>query len=218
MLKNAGLLALGVMFAGSAVAAENKLFKDFAYDAPKASFAKTKGIYDCSADIGGDALCIDDVDFIGHKFVQVLAFTGAKLKAVSLVSMPYEQEVYTSSVAALTKSFQLVAMANKQAQLDLIELAKKSKDKNDYVTKLTNFENQSLQAGNLTYTLFEGVEMKSSYTSAAVMGIDMPETVRAAELAITEEADDSALVIRFSFPKLDQKQFAEAAKKPVESF
>lgn len=112
----------------------------------------------------------------------------------------------------------LTALADGKSQLDLIELAKKSVDRNDYVTRLSNYEAQSLTSGNLTYTFFEGVELKKSYTSVAVMSMDMPETVRAAEMIVTEEGDESAIIIRFSFPKLDQKQFKEAAKKPVESF
>jgi|GEM_PF-1130568 len=220
MSKKAGLVAvaLGMLVAGSALAADNKLYKDFAYDAPKAGFVKAKGFFDCSADIGGDALCQENVDFIGHKFLQVLAFDGQKLKNVALVAQPFEQAVYASATAALSKGFVLAALANGTSQLDLIELAKKSANRNDYVTQLSNYESQSLNAGNLTYTFFEGVEMKKSYTSVAVMSMDMPENVRAAEMIVSEEGDESAIIIRFSFPKLDQKQFAEAAKKPVESF
>jgi hypothetical protein len=35
---------------------------------------------------------------------------------------------------------------------------------------------------------------------------------------ITGEGPDAALLIRFSFPKLEANKVAEAAKKPVESF
>ncbi len=220
MSKCVGLIGavFAVAFAGSALAADNKLFKDLAYDSPKAVNAKIKGAYDCTETMGSDALCVDNIDFIGHKFVQVLAFNDSKLKSVALYVEPFNQAVYASAAAALNKTFVLTKLANVQEQLDLIELANKVTDRNDYVTRLTNFENQSLASGDLTYTFFEGVEVKKSYTSTPVMTNAMPETVRAAELVVSEEGGESALFIRFSFPKLDQKAFAEAAKKPVESF
>lgn len=220
MLKKAGVvaIALGMSCMGSAIAAENKLFKDFSYDAPKANFAKAKGYYDCSQEMNGDALCLDNVDFIGHKFTQVLLFNEKKLKNVALFVEPFEQAVYASATAALAKTFSLAALADGKSQLDLIELARTTNDRNAYLTRLTNYESQGLTSGELTYTFFEGVEMKKSYTSVAVMSMDMPDTVRAAEMHVSEDGASSALVIRFSFPKLDQKQFEAAAQKPVESF
>lgn len=217
MSKKAGVVAvaLGMLCMGSAVAAENKLFKDFAYDAPKASFAK--GFYDCSADMGGDALCQDDVDFIGHKFTQVLVFEQKKLRNVALFVEPFDQAVYASATGALAKSFTLSALADGKSQLDLLELARTTRDRNAYVTKVNNYESQGLSGGDMTYTFFEGVQSKD-YASVAVMSLDMPESVRAAEMIVSEDSESSSLIIRFSFPKLDQKHFEAATKKPVEAF
>lgn len=45
-----------------------------------------------------------------------------------------------------------------------------------------------------------------------------PANVRGADLIVSGEGEDSTIMIKFSFPKLDENKLIEQAKKPVESF
>jgi hypothetical protein len=45
-----------------------------------------------------------------------------------------------------------------------------------------------------------------------------PANVRGADLIVTGEGEESVIMIKFSFPKLDENKLVEQTKKPVESF
>lgn len=45
-----------------------------------------------------------------------------------------------------------------------------------------------------------------------------PVNVRGADLIVTGEGDEATIIIKFSFPKLDENKLVQQAKKPVESF
>jgi len=62
------------------------------------------------------------------------------------------------------------------------------------------------------------VDRDKKFTDIAAQLAALPDNVRSAELMLTGEGSDSALIIRFSFPKLEANKVAEAAKKPAESF
>ncbi|MEG0966232.1 MAG: hypothetical protein RSG92_12705 [Pseudomonas sp.] len=205
------------MGASSSVMAENKLFKDIAYDSPMSFYSETKGYYDCSEDVGAIAVCKDDVDFIGHKFTMALVFSGDKLTTVSLVS-DYEQALYDAAMAALNKSFTLSMMSDGKSQLDLVELARQTRSRDEFLTQFTRYAELGTTAGDFTYTFLEGADTATKYASVTMMLLGSPDNTRSAELVLTGEGADSTLVIRFSFPKLELNKAHAAAQKPVESF
>lgn len=197
--------------------ADDNLFKGYAYNSPLESYSVAKGYYDCSEEIGGTARCIDDVDFIGNKFTAALIFSGGKLIMVSLFS-PFDQELYTKAITTLSKTFTLVSMMDDTTLFDVIDLAATAKSKDEYRSKLTNFESVGLSTGNLTYTFLEGAEIKSNLRSAASMLAAAPDNVRCADLMLTGQGAEAALLIRFNYPKLEKNKAVEVSKEPVEAF
>ncbi|NNA42338.1 MULTISPECIES: hypothetical protein [Pseudomonas] len=209
--------AFALLVGSQCALAEDNLFKGYAYNSPLENYAVTKGYYDCSEDIGGTARCIDNVDFVGQKFSAALVFSAGKLIIVTLVS-PSDQDVYTKASAALSKSFTVVSMTDDKTILDLIDLAATAKNKDEYISKFSNFENVGLGAGNLTYTFLEGVKVKSSLRNASSMLAAAPDNTRSAELIVSGKGADALLLVRFTFPKLEAKKSLEAAQEPAESF
>lgn len=197
--------------------AEDNLFKGYAYHSPLESYSVAKGYYDCSAEVGGTARCIDEVDFIGSKFTAALIFSGGKLIMVSLISA-FDQELYAKSYTTLSKTFTIVSMMDDKTLLDVIDLAATVKSKDEYRSKVSNFENVGLGAGNLTYTFLEGAEVKANLRNAASMLAAAPDNVRSADLMLTGQGADAALLIRFNYPKLEANKIREALKEPVEAF
>lgn len=217
--KVAALFLSGVgLLAGSsgAVAADN-LFKNYAYGTPMASYAAAKGYYDCSETVGGNSLCIDDVDFIGQKFTAALVFSGSKLIMVSLFAA-FDQELYTNAIGALSKTFTMVAMADATSQLDLADTAAKSKDAAEFTAKTTNYESVGLNASNLTYIYIEGHPAFAGHKNMASLLASVPDNARSADLVIAGEGPEAAIVIRFSYPKLEANKVLQAKSKSVESF
>lgn len=213
----AALAAMGMLTGmQSAVAADN-LFKKYAYDTPIAKYTEAAGYYDCSADIGATARCRDDVDFLDQKFTAALLFSGDKLMLVSLFA-PYDRDLFGRAIGALAKTFTLVSLADGKSMLDLVESARKAKNKDEYTAKLTNYENVALAANNLTYSFVEGVAPDSGAANIHSLMQSAPANVRGADLIVTGEGDESSIIIKFSFPKLDENKLVQQANKPVESF
>lgn len=211
------LLGMGLLFCSwSAVAADN-LFKSYAYGAPLSSFKEAKGYYDCSDEVGGVARCIDDVDFIGHKFTAALIFSGSKLVMFSLIS-PFDTDLHATAIGSIAKTFKLSALSDEKSLFDVVQATANAKSREDFSSKLSNYESRALSGGTLTYTFYEGVDQNKKFPNMTSQLAALPDNVRAAEVMITGEGPDAALLIRFSFPKLEANKVAEAAKKPVESF
>lgn len=210
--------ATAALFLGSQSAlAEDNLFKGYAYHSPLENYTVAKGYYDCSEDVGGTAMCIDNVDFIGRKFSAALVFSGGKLMMVTLVS-PADQEIYAKASTTLAKSFTLVSMTDDKTILDLIDLAATAKSKDEYRSKFSNYESVGLNTGNLTYTFLEGVEIKPSLRSASSMLVAAPDNTRSAELILSGQGAEALLLMRFSFPKFEANQSLKAAQEPAEAF
>jgi hypothetical protein len=216
--KLVGLLAGIGMFSGvlSASASET-LFKTYTYESALSGYTEADGYYDCSADVGGTAMCVDDVDFLGHKFTAALIFSSAKLIMVSLLS-PFDQSLYATAIGSIGKTFSLSALSDGKSQLDIVQLAATASNRDEFTAKLSNYEAGALSGGQMTYTFFEGVDRKKKYPNVTSLMQASPDNIRAAEILLTGEGAEAALVIRFSFPKLEAYKVTAAAKKPVESF
>ena len=197
--------------------AENNLFKGYAYHTPLENYTTAKGYYDCSAEIGGTARCIDDVDFVGTKFTAALIFMDGKLVAVSLVS-PYDQGVYTRAYTTLSKTFTLISLTDDKTLLDLVDLAATSKSKEQYLSKVSSYENVGLSAGDLTYTFLEGAEVKPNLKSALSLLAVAPDTARSADLIVSGQGAEAFLIMRFSYPKFEMNKAVKAAQEPAEAF
>ena len=197
--------------------ADNNLFKGYAYHTPLENFTTAKGYYDCSAEIGGTARCIDDVDFVGTKFTGALIFSDGKLVMVSLVT-PYEQGAYTKAYTTLSKTFMLISMTDDKTLLDLVDLAATSKSKEQYLSKASSYENVGLSAGNLTYTFLEGAEVKPNLRSALSMLAVAPDTARSADLIISGQGPETNLIMRFAYPKFEINKAVKEAQEPAEAF
>jgi hypothetical protein len=213
----AAVTAIGIFAGNQHALADDKLFKSYAYDSAITEYTQAKGYYDCSKDVGGTAMCIDNVDFIDKKFTAALIFSGSKLVQVSLVS-PFDQELYAGTAGVLAKSFSLVSLTDGKSVLDLVEVASKSTSNDDFAAKFSNYESVGLSAGNMTYTFLEGTGSLKGYKTAVSLLQAAPTNTRCAELVVRGEGAESVLIVRFSFPKLETDKMLQAAKKPAESF
>ncbi|MCK9816735.1 hypothetical protein M1B35_22055 [Pseudomonas sp. MAFF 302046] len=211
------VLGLGMLGAASSASASDNLFKSYAYESPISAYTKAKGYFDCSEDVGGTALCLEDVDFLEHKFTAALIFSNSKLIMVSLLS-PFDQNLYATSIGSISKTFTLSALADGKSQLDLIQLAGKSSSREEFTSQFANYESAALTTGEIVYTFFEGVDKSKKYSSIVGLLQGSPDNIRAAEVVLTGQGAESSLIIRFSLPKLEANKVSAAAKKPVESF
>ena len=210
--------ALAFAMIGTPAVAAEKLFKDYAYGAPSSEFTAAPGYYDCSADVGAGAICLDDVDFIGRKFTAALMFSDDKLYMLSLIS-EFDLDTYTKTMGALAKSFSLVAMADGSSQLDLVDLARKSASEVDFTAALNNYERVGLNAGNLTYSFIEGQNLLArKHANATVTLASVPDNSRTADLVVVSEGVGSAMGGRISFPKLEARKVEQAMAAPAEKF
>lgn len=215
----AALAAMGMLTGMQKAVAEDNLFKKYAYDTPIAKYTEAAGYYDCSAEIGATARCLDDVDFLDQKFIAALIFSGDKLMVVSLMA-PYDQELYGRAMGALAKTFTLVGLSDGKSVLDLVELVGKAKNKDEYTGTFTNYENVAFTSNRLTYTFVEGLtqaKLKGATNVHSVMK-SAPSNIRRADLVIASEEGETRIIIQFSFPKLNENKLVQQANKPVESF
>lgn len=211
------LLGMGLLATSWGAMAADNLFKNYTYGTSVTDFKESQGYYDCSEDVGGVARCIDDVDFIGHKFTAALIFSGSKLIMLSLIS-DYDSDLLATSVGTLAKTFKLSILSDDKSQFDVIQATANAKSRDDLSSKLSSYEGGAMNSGTLTYTFYEGVDKNKKYPTVTSQVADLPDNVRSAEIIITGEGPEAALLIRFGFPKLEGKKVAEAAKKPIESF
>ncbi|MBV7574621.1 hypothetical protein KW846_18105 [Pseudomonas sp. PDM32] len=213
----AALAAMGIFTGMQNALAEDNLFKNYVYDTPIAKYTEAAGYYDCSTEVGATARCMDDVDFLDQKFTAALVFSGDKLMLVSLFA-PYDRDLFGRAIGALAKTFTLVSLTDGKSVLDLIELAGKAKSKDEYTAKLTNYENVALTANDLTYSFVEGLTPAKGASNVHSLMNSAPANIRGADLIVSGEGDESSIIIKFSFPKLDENKLVQQAKKPVESF
>lgn len=215
MKKNAVrlLTSLVIVTAGAQANAQDKLFKEYAYGNAYSTFANQPDYYDCSADLQAQALCVDDVSFAGHDYTAALVFSKDKLFMLSLMA-DLDQERYVSTVGALANSFSLLMLSDGSSQLDMVELAKASRNNSEYAAKISSYESVAMNAGNITYTFFEGAKPGKAERNVTDVLRNAPENMRTAEVIL----QDDFLAIRFSFPNLEAKKLRKALSKPVESF
>lgn len=210
------VLGMGMLLGALNANAADYLFKNYAYGSALADYKEADGYYDCSEEVGGVARCIDDVSFLGNEFSLTLVFSRAKLIMVELIS-DYDSDAFTTAFGTLSKTFKVSTMSDGKSQLDIVKLAATA-TQDELETASANYTSGVAEDGTLTYTFYEGVDPNKRFRSTPRQLETLPDNVRAADLAISWEGEDPALIIRFFFPKLETNKIIEAAKRPAESF
>jgi hypothetical protein len=211
------LLLAAIAIAAPAQAAATPLFRDLTYGTPIDQFGPKQGYYDCSADLGYTARCVDKVNFLGHAFeLQILAFTNGRLSTVELIT-EFKQEVFVTLLKALAENFTLVALQGTQGRLDLIETARKEGGAR-IGARAAEFESVALEKGQLTYFFFEQPGQKLGMFRNAVEAImGSPATAREADVVLKEKDNQAHIGVTFSLP-LRASQDMRSAPVPKEKF
>ena len=210
----------GLLLATQVVATEQpKLFKEWAYNTPMTVFTEAQGYYDCSADFGSKALCIDDVEFLGSTFGAVLIPIDGRLASVMLAS-EFDQVLYAKAIGALVKGLTMIGMRGASDQLDMLAAIRSSANGQAFQTTVNDYETLNLNQGQLTYIFLEQpAEKVRQFKSAHAATIAAPTSARSAELIVVDTDGESALLIKFMLPGLYQQQMIDSAKQaPVEDF
>lgn len=209
-----GLFAVLLTLAFSTQAsAENKLFKEYAYNSQYSSYANKAEYYDCSEEMEVQALCIDDVPFAGHNYTAGLAFSENKLYTLLLFS-EWSIERHRGLAGALNQSFSMLKVSNGNSEIDLIHEVRNMNNASELTAKINSFEALALGASNISYTYFEGKHHSKNAKNSGDALLKAPVDIRAAELFV----HDNLIGVRFSFPKFEIRKLADSMKKPVESF
>jgi hypothetical protein len=208
------LISLFIMSAyalanAQAVSEAPALFKEYLFDMPVTSFIEKGGYQDCSEELGGVALCLDEIDFLEEKPALGLRFSDKKLSTVLLVT-EFSEKVYAKIFGALSKNFTLVMMRSKTDFLDLIELEKKVTDRKAFAAKITEYETLHLRNGQLSYLFVEqsSQELKKARTAAEAEA-QAPDRARTVELMVVEDQNEAMLMVEFSLPRLKQKKLLQ---------
>jgi hypothetical protein len=195
-----------------------QLFKSYTFNAPLATFSESHGYYDCSEDLGGTARCLNDVEFLGHAFTAGLKFDAQRLMSVSLIT-EFDENLYFRVAGALGKTFGLCALQGATDRLDLIELARNTKDQAALQSKLSTFESLNLKNGNLTYIYVERpiAELRSKKNAVDAI-LTAPSGTRTADLLVVVDESSAALIVTFNLPKLALQKIKKSMDAPVENF
>jgi hypothetical protein len=211
------LVLAATAIAAPAQAGATPLFRNLIYGTPIDQFGPKQGYYDCSADLGYTARCVDKVNFLGHAFeLQILAFTNGQLRSVELIT-EFQQEIYVTLLKALADNFTLVALQSAEARLDLIETARKEGGSR-VGAKVAELESIALEKGQLTYLFFEQPGQRLGLFRNAVEAImSSPATAREADVVLREKDKQAHIGVTFSLP-LRARQDMRNAPVPREKF
>ncbi len=194
-------LMICIIFNTVAFGDDIKLYKDFSYGTSKGDILKIKDIYDCSDEIGEDALGVDNNTFAGLEMSLVFIFSEEKLVKVSLI-FDYDEDKYIKLFGAINSKFTLISIHGDDKQLDLITLYKK--EPGNAMSKINDFENIALGKGNITYIFFdkENSQKFSPKVSNALELIQKSaEDAREVDFEIISDEDDVGIFISFIAPK-----------------
>lgn len=195
------------------------LFKDYQYGASYEEFSEDLGYYDCTQEIGANALCLEVVPFVGHEFEMALVFNQQRLTSVSLFT-DFDNDLHAKVMGALAKNFTLVALQGQDAIFDLITEAKSSSNAATYGANLNNFEVLQLSNGQLSYVFLEQTESAlSKVNNATQAALSLPKGQRGAELIVMEDDEaDTFLLINFTSPRLEIERQEQLMAEPTEDF
>jgi hypothetical protein len=208
----AALLVGAAAISVRAQADETPLFRDLRYNSPISQFGTDRGYYDCSADLGYTARCVDDVKFLGHVFdTQILMFVDARLRSVQLVT-EFKPEIYAGLIKVLMEDFTLIMLQSGERRLDLIELARKEGE-SKLGPRVAEFESVSLNKGDLTYVFIEqpGPALRR-YPNGFDAITQSPPTTREADVVVKEQDKEAWLGVTFSLPR---RAMADMRNTPV---
>lgn len=210
------MASLASLTFGAQAFSQTTLFRDIVYGAPASSFSAAQNYYDCSADAGSAALCLDDTTFLDEPFGLVLKLTDNEVTSVIAVA-DYSEAVYGKLFGALSENFTFIGMENKQEFFDLIERARAATNEQAFTDQISLFESSALSDGQLSYYFIEQSQaqiepMRSATEVIRTVGPD----VRLARLIVTEDQDGAFAMAEFSLPGKDSERLQsnmEKAKK-----
>ena len=136
---------------------------------PRQAVAGLPGVYDCSADLGPEALCLDGAEYLERDWALDFAFADGRLAAVGLVR-PFDHGLYLDVFAAVTKRSALVAMQTEAESLDLVRLLAENPDGQRFSDTVTAFEAEGMRAARLAYVFLD----KASIAPLADKAGDLP--------------------------------------------
>lgn len=214
---NSAAMSVVLALASQTASADDNLFKSYAYGSSIHQYSEKYGYYDCTAAFNEKAMCLDDVEFINHKFSAALIFNGDKLQRVVLVT-PFDHEVYMAALGALFSSFYLTIMKDSSREVDAVEMRTKLST-TDYNKKLNEFEREAFESKSLNCLFLEGIKSSEGYNTAQALLDSAPMNIRVGELVFrSEEGEAGDLMIKFEFPKLAHRDAMDTATQPVEKF
>lgn len=176
------------------------LFKDYKFGQTMSEIKKTGSFEDCSDFFEMPALCIKNVNFLDDKYDAGLLFEDNVLKSVCLYT-EFNEESYMSLPASLEKNnFQLVILQDDKEKIDVIQASKKQTRQN-FLDKLTDFENRMLSGNDALIGFLEikGVKKPvSQYTTSLELISDLPSSAREVDMNIITD-DDGKRYLALSF-------------------
>ena len=198
-----------------------KLYKNYKFGTDFRTIKKIKGAYDCSEDLGEDALCVEDQKFLGIDVVLGFNFYNKKLSQVSVI-MSFNQPNNVKVFSALNKKFTLVQMKNMAGQtLDVVNLTN-TKPKSQLQATVQQFEQIALASGEITYSYFETETIRPFFAkSRSILDLvkQAPMNVRGVDYRIFEGDEGDAFgFISFVAPKVMLAALSKEVKKQDEDF
>ena len=195
------------------------LFKDWAFGTSRSHIASLNDVYDCSSELGEEALCKKTFNFLGIEWEIAFMFLKDKLVNITLLT-PFSSEKYAAIFSALD-SFKVVAFKSSSDILDIVELKRTIKDKNSLIRKLSQFEKQGLDNGNFNYVFLEKEAIKDFEASAENVSeliTKSPIHTREVDYQILTSENETFCILKFILPKATTKVLREIKPKKVEKF
>jgi hypothetical protein len=164
--------------------------------------AKIEGVYDCTAEVGEDALCLPGQKYDDIDTMVILRFYYNKLLQVN-ISFKYDEQTHLKLFKKLNSEYIFLAMKSKIGSFDIVE--QKKKIPNKYLDEIQRFENIALEKGNISYVFLDKkyaapLVNESKSIKEVLKKADMK--LKEADLYVVNEKDKKLIYIAFLYPKL----------------
>ncbi len=212
---------LMLIMASSAFSSSNaKLYKSYEFGMLKSEIQENLRIYDCSEEFEKGSLCLNGQKIAGIDVEIAFRFLNNKLVNVVLIT-EFTYESYFQLAGLLNSKFQLVTIESGDKKIDFFVLAKKYKT-SVCLKRISDFEEQALASGNITYTFVEEDAFKSLKKSSDNIQdfiVKADSNIRVVEYIIYEVDENTAVVlIQFSAPKKAIQLLQKKSKQEYEDF
>lgn len=200
-----GLLVLLCLAAVPARADGPTLFGDYAFGMPRQSLAALPGVYDCSADLGRESLCLDNVAWLNHRWELDFHLHQGRLVAVSLAT-GFSRDLYLDTFAAMIQDGALALLQTDKEALDVIALLDEKGQSKEFDRAVTEFEAKGMEQGGLAYVFVEKKAVAVAAGKARNLGELMAgadRSVRRSVLVLTHGEGQDWLTAIFEAPCME---------------